>query len=509
MKQFAALPFRPDPRPAWYNRLRYLAAALGVTVATGVLWLAQPVLSLGSVYLIYLVIVVAVAVGWGLRQGVLASGLAFLCANYFFHPPVFTFDIAQPQDVLALVIFLGIATLTSQLVASLQREAQEARRSQQVTATLYELSQTINRQHNLASLLQEVTVQLCNVLNLESIIISIVDPGGLGRVTTHSGSSPLAENNADTNVVRLPLTAGVHSIGNLLMKLPAGRRPFDLEERRIVEAFRDQLQMAIERAQLQQTAIQIEVLRRTDSLRLALLSAVAHDLRTPLTSIKASATSLLNMKINWSEEDESAFLGAIVGEADHINSLVSNLLDSARIEEGRLSPHKELHSISDVIETVLERLTPRLKGHPLQTEIEPDLPFIPMDVVEIDEVITNLLENAIKYTPPGTPIHIRAKQQGDAIKIEVADEGPGIPPQHLQYIFDRFYRVAKGGAGPTGTGLGLSIVKGIVEAHGGEVQVSNRLGGGAMFSFTLPLQTSNRSEQPTAVERVNGASVPS
>ena len=187
MKSFATLPFRSAARPGWYEPLGYGVAVGGVALATGVLWLAQEWLSLGSVYLVYLVVVVAVAVGWGLGQGVLASVLAFLCANFFFIQPIFTFTVAAAQDVLALVIFLGIATLTSQLVARLRREAREARRGQQVTATLYMLSQTINRQHNLQYLLDEVCRQLRSSSERSACTIRLSDTEDSPVVIASSG----------------------------------------------------------------------------------------------------------------------------------------------------------------------------------------------------------------------------------------------------------------------------------------------------------------------------------
>jgi two-component system sensor histidine kinase KdpD len=503
VKAFATLPFRPVERPAWYDPLGYLAAVAGVAAATGVLWLAQPIISLGSVYLLYLVVVVAVAVGWGLGQGVVTSVLAFLCANYFFTPPRFTFTIADFQDLLALTIFLGLATLTSQLVSRLRREAREARRGQQVTATLYTLSQTINREHNLQTLLRELSAQLCDVLSLAGCAITLQDREGVGKVSAWSGE-PFGAASGEGELVRMPLSAGGVVIGSLVLRLPQGRHALNREETRIVEAFRDQLQLAIERARLQQATIQTEVLRRTDALRAALLSAVAHDLRTPLGSIKAAATSLLNPKMRWPDEDRQAFLEAIVSEVDRINRLATNLLDVSRIEAGRLTPHKEMHRIEGVIETVLERLTPLLGEHPISITIEPDLPAVSMDAVEIDEVLTNLLENAAKYTPPATPITVRARLTNGFIEVGVEDNGPGIPPQHLPYLFDRFYRVTAGEqggvGGAKGMGLGLAIVKGVVEAHGGQVRAENKQEGGTVFSFTLPLQAAEPETRDKRIE---------
>jgi two-component system sensor histidine kinase KdpD len=494
MSSLVTMPFQPSRRPAWYAPLGYVVAVLGVAAATAVLWVAQPLLSLGSVYLVYLVVVVAVAVGWGLGQGVAASVLAFLCANFFFIDPIFTFTIAEVQDVLALIIFLALATLTSQLVAGLRREAQEAQRNQQITAALYSLTQAINRQHDLKPLLQEVTRQLRDVLALDACSVELTGVEGVGAVTAVSGT-PTDVEAAGPKPIRYGLSLDSRSVGSLTIWPSAGKEHLSREEERIVEAFRDQLQVAIERARLQQIAIQTEVLRRTDALRVALLSAVAHDLRTPLTSIKTAAGSLLSTQVAWTEDEERDFLRAITGEVDRINRMVGNLLDMSRIEEGRLRPQKELHLIGDVIDTVLDRLRPGFEEHPLKVKVEPGLPPVLMDEVEIDEVLTNLLENAIKYTPAGTPISISAQRTEDDIQVEVADQGPGVPPSALPYLFDRFYRVKAGPGGVKGTGLGLAIVKGIVEAHGGRVSAENRPEGGMSFSFTLPVQPRIRNSE--------------
>ena len=512
MKRCANVPFQPGAPPIWYGPLGYFAAVIGVAFTTGVLWLAQPFFSLGSVYLVFLIVVVGVAVGWGWKQAFLASILAFLAANFFFTRPIFTFTVVDPQDVLALVIFLGLATLTSHLVARLQQEAREAHRGQQVTATLYALSQTINRQHNLKKLLDEVCLQLCAVLQLEACTITIRDPESTLALTSSAGQF-LKEDERNANVLRVNLDAGTRQVGALRLRFPNDRRHGEGEEQ-LIAAFAEQLQSAVDRDRLRHIEVETEVLRRSDALRAALLSAVAHDLRTPFASIKMAATSLLE-PFGWSADDQSAFLKTIVGEVDRLDRLATNLLDMSRIEAGKLRPHKELHGIKDVIDTVIERLAPVLATHAVSTDIEPDLPAVPMDVVEIDEVLTNLLENANKYTPPGTQIHVYGRYDRDVIRVEVEDEGPGIPTEHLPYLFDRFYRVttgAEGAGGAKGSGLGLAIVKGIIDAHGGQVSVGNRAGRGAVFSFTLPVQPVDqkhgREKQPAIGSEALAGAVP-
>lgn len=377
----AGKPAHAAPTPL----LGYSLAVLGVAAATGLLWVTQQYLSLGSVYLVYLVVVVGVAARHGWGPGVLASVLGFLAANFFFTPPILTWTITAPQDILALTIFLVLAAGTSQVMARLRQEAEEARR------------------------------------------------------------------------------------------------------------------YAAEVVRLQEAATQAEVLRRTDALRAALLSAVSHDLRTPLTTIKTAATNMLSTRLTWGETDRREMLETIVAQVDHINRLISDLLAMGRIEAGKLRPQKEWEAIGEIIHRVLERLQPQLAAHPVSVTVPDDLPPVPVDVVEIDEVLSNLLENAVKYTPAGTPIRIGAQHTGAAIAVQVSDDGPGIPAEHLPHLFDRYYRVH---AGPTGgSGLGLAIAKGIVEAHGGHIAVVSRPGQGTRFTFTLPLTLARAvSPQPEEVK---------
>jgi two-component system sensor histidine kinase KdpD len=242
---------------------------------------------------------------------------------------------------------------------------------------------------------------------------------------------------------------------------------------------------------LREEATQAEILRRTDELKTALLNAVSHDLRTPLASIIASAGSLLQDDVSWSEEERREFAKAIVDESQRLNRLVGNLLDLSRIEAGSLRPDKGWYDIGALVDDVLGHLRPVLSRHNVTTDIAQGLPPIHMDYVEIDEVLSNLLENAVKYTQPGAEIRVSAIARDGVLHVEVADNGPGIPHEALPRLFDPFFRAASPGAA-RGTGLGLAVARGIVEAHGGRISAENRREGGARFVFTLPLETPGR-----------------
>ncbi len=259
---------------------------------------------------------------------------------------------------------------------------------------------------------------------------------------------------------------------------------------RLLSAVAKQLGLGIERQRLRKEATEVEILRRADDLKTALINAVSHDLRTPLASIMTSAGSLRSTDVHWTNQERAEFAEAIEEETKRLNRIVQNLLDLSRIEAGILRPDKTPSSIRESVDTVLERLRSVAAGHHIVVTIPQQVPLVPMDPVEIDQVLTNLIENAVKYTPPGTTIEISASQANGAVSIEVADNGPGIAPASLPRVFEAFYRDPEQGKKTGGSGLGLAVVKGLVEAHGGTITAENREGGGARFRFTLPLEPS-------------------
>ena len=253
------------------------------------------------------------------------------------------------------------------------------------------------------------------------------------------------------------------------------------------EAFLDQITLIIESARLRRESLQIEVLQKTDALRSALLSSVSHDLRTPLSSIKAAAYSLQEKDVQWSDEDRRSFAMTIEREADRLNRLVGNILDMSRIEGGALKPEKELYPLQDVIYSVVDHMQFALKERTVRIDIPEELPPVELDFLQIDQVLTNLIENATRYTPPESPIEISAEAHEHEIIVSVSDRGQGIPVHDMERVFDKFYRVmGTRRKGSLGTGLGLAVSRGLIEAHGGRIWVENRGGGGAIFRFTLP-----------------------
>jgi two-component system, OmpR family, sensor histidine kinase KdpD len=287
----------------------------------------------------------------------------------------------------------------------------------------------------------------------------------------------------------LPLRTPRGRLGLLRLVGVAGQADVKREIGPLLHAFAAQLALAIERLRLQEEATQAEVLRRTDELRATLLSAVSHDLRTPLAAIKAAATSLLQHDIAWSEAERDGFAQSINGSADRLNRLVANLLDLSRIEAGALRLDLEEYLLEDLIGEATAQVRPLFADGQLRIEppVDPsELHWVRVDPILIEQVLVNLLENAAKYSPAKAPVTLRARIGTDDAVLEVEDHGPGIAANEQEKVFDRFYRVTQDGR-TAGMGVGLAVCKGIVEAHSGRIWVSPALGGGSTFAFSLPL----------------------
>jgi two-component system sensor histidine kinase KdpD len=256
-------------------------------------------------------------------------------------------------------------------------------------------------------------------------------------------------------------------------------------EKRLLQTFASQGALALERARLAQAESRAKVLEESDHLKSILLSSVSHELRTPLSTIKAAASSLRSNEVSWDSAVRPELIAAIDDEADHLNMLVGNLLDMSRIESGALKPKREWNILSEILGSVLERMRHSAEEHRLEIDMPESLPLVPVDYVQMEQVFTNLVSNSLKYAPINSMIRIRANIEGDTIHVQVYNQGPQVPPEHLERIFDKFYRITAADR-VTGTGLGLSICKGIIEAHGGRIWAEN-IPDGLAFNFTLPL----------------------
>ena len=282
----------------------------------------------------------------------------------------------------------------------------------------------------------------------------------------------------------LPLFTSKGTVGMLGLYPSSNRLPISPEQLHLLETFTNQTALAIERARLSEETERSQLQIETERMRNTLLSSVSHDLRTPLAAITGAASGMLQHKEDL--DAHSRELAQIAyEEAERLNRLVGNLLDMTRLEGGGVRVEKEWQPLEEVVGTALMRLDAMLDDHPLTTHLPDDLPLVPIDSILIEQVLVNLLENAVKYTPSGTPIDLSAWAEDREVVVEVADRGPGLPPGEEERIFDKFYRVRPSIAG--GAGLGLAICRAVIAAHGGRLWAANRPEGGASFRFTLPL----------------------
>jgi two-component system sensor histidine kinase KdpD len=529
-----------------------LAAIVGALAITVIIFVFRLYPKIPNISFLYLLGVLAIASTRGLYSAIITSIVAFLSFDYFLVMPLYTFTVGKFDEWLALFIFLVTAIITGQLASALRQRAEVATQREMETRALYELvnattsAEGLDRQlsivaHAITDVFSPFGVRDCAILlpdereklmlladacqpidavelsaDEEKTVALVAEQGQTvdlyGDTFASSNSSKpmphrfkriIGDAQKNDRFVRIiPLRLGGKTVGvvRLLMEESAHHlsteRNAEMGKERLDPqtaffwTFLDQATSVIERARLRREGLQVELLRRTDALRSALLSSVSHDLRTPLASIKAAASSLLQEDVQWSEEERRSFAAAIVRESDRLNRLVGNLLDMSRIEGGALKPEKEWYPFDELVHDVLDHLQGLLQERQVDTFIPDDLPPVELDYLQMDQVLTNLIENAVRYTPPNSLIEISVEAQDKLLQVSIADRGPGIPINDLERIFDKFYRVLgtkRKGTSTMGTGLGLAVCRGLVEAHGGHIWAENREGGGAIFRFTLPL----------------------
>jgi len=496
----------------------------GIAVISALIGVIEARIDIPNLSILYLLVVMFCAVTWGWWNALGAAILAFLTYDFFFVEPRYTFTIRDPEEWLALLIFLVVAAVTSNLAARERARREQASRQAWTATLLYDISRALAGD-DLVPGLRTVAQRLMSEFGLGGVVIARSNEDGrltplisVGEVSEALSSEPAGRVFAPpaggdgpgrwivvrarggerrTPIANFPLRRDSRQIG--MLRLVGRSTAFADDETRLLATIADRLAVAFERETLQEEANRAEVLRRTDELRTALLNSVSHDLRTPLAAIKASGESLLQQDVAWSDEDRQGFAAAIVRESDRLNRLVGNLLDMSRIEGGALRPQRDWYDIGELIREVVSRLHSVLGDRPVSLSIDDDLPPLSIDYLMIDQVVTNLIENAVKYTPPGTPIDVRAQRVNNAVLVTVADHGPGIPANKRRSVFDKFYRLESRGQ-VSGSGLGLAVSKGLVEGHGGRIWVEETPGGGATLLFELPLDASMLADRPA----VNG-----
>jgi two-component system, OmpR family, sensor histidine kinase KdpD len=430
-----------------------------------------------------------------------------LMLDFFFVPPYLSFAVSDFQHVVMFGVMLVVAIVISNLTRRVRLQADEARYRERRTATLYRMSRELaatRATRNLANVAVE------HVHDVFEAKVAVLLEGADARLTNvASGDHAFAPDEKETAVLEwvwshgkpaglgtdtLPSARAIYSrlngaqgpVGVLGVMPNDPRRLGDPDRRALLEVFANQVASALERARLAEQAQQAHIEVEAERLRSSLLSSVSHDLRTPLSVIKGAASALVESDAKLDVEARHDLAKTIEEEADRLNRLVRNLLDMTRLAAGPVQIVKEWQPIEGVVGAALDRLEDPLRGRNVTTRLPADTPLVPIDGVLVEQLFINLLENAIKYTAAGTPIEISAHQDDGQLVVEVADRGPGIPPEATQKIFEKFYRLPRGQDGG-GAGLGLAIARAIVEAHGGRIWADNRDGGGAIFRFTLPI----------------------
>jgi len=499
------------------KRSGYAFALLGVLIATAVAWLMFPYFGAANLIMMYLIAVVAVAIRCGRGPSVLASVLSVAAFDFFFVPPYFSFAVSDVQYLLTFGVMLVVALVISNLAVRLQQQAELARYRERRTGVLYTMSRDLATHRGTGMLAHLAAKHLREVFDSQIAIFLAdsdkrlrlqrgeelyfeFDPKEAGVAQWVFEHNERAGLGTDTlpgaSALYLPLLGSAGSIGVVAVRPTESSRLLDPDQLHLLESLLNQVALAIERTRLSEEAQQAHVRVETERMRNAILSSVSHDLRTPLATITGAASSLVEEQGEMDSAARRELSRSIYREADRLDRLLKNLLDMMRIEAGAVQLSKEWHPVDEVVGAALARLEGRLQDHTVNTTFPPDLPLVLVDGVLLEQVVINLVENAVKYAPPGSAIDMSASASDREVVVEVADRGPGIPVGEETRIFDKFYRGKFAREG--GVGLGLTICRGIVEAHGGRIWAENRRGGGAVFRFAIPLlerQPSVESEQ--------------
>ncbi len=493
-----------------------LAALAGSTLLAYVL---ETWLGLADASPVYLLAVAAVAIAVGTMPAIATAVGSFLVYNFLFIDPRLSLIVAGPQELLTLLMLLGLGVLIGRLAGTERDRAHQAARREREARALFAISRLFSTEPSTEVALVAAVRRLALDARMERVWVGLGATEAQERVAASSSSAELAPKPATYaqlrrdavegqarwtrihqpalsqsdavagpphgSAYRIALAVGSGQIGSLWAIRAANLGELQLEETRLLTATADQISQAIDRERLARQAMELEVARRSDELKSALLVSVSHDLRTPLSAIRAAAGNLADPEVEIDEDQRRAAAAAIDDEAQRLNRLVGNLIDMSRIEGRDLAPDLEAIPFGDVVVSLVERLRPLLGNRPVRLVVPDDLPPVRADATLLDQVFTNLLENVARHTPPGTSLRIEASATaGSDVLVVIEDDGPGVPLQALPRLFERFYRAAPPPKhGRASSGLGLAVVRGFVEAMGGRVLASRGNAGGLRISL--------------------------
>jgi two-component system sensor histidine kinase KdpD len=477
-----------------------VAIAIGETL--------QHFLSSTNITLVFLTAVMGSAIAYGLWPSLFACLVSVLAYNFFFLPPLYSFTIADPENVVALFFFGLVAVIASNLTARVRGQAMSARHRARTTEDLYLFARKLAGAITMDDLLWATVYQVALMLKVRVVLLLPQD----GILTVRAGYPP--EDMLDESDIAAAKWSWEHNrpAGRSADTLPGAKRLFlplrtargavgvigldddrpgpllTPDQQRLFDALSDQAALAIERVNLVADVEHAHLTVETERLRSALLTSISHDLRTPLASVLGAATSLKAYRGVLDEKAEDELIGTIQEEAERLNRFIANLLDMTRLESGAIAPNGEFVDLGDIVGSAFGRAAKVLADHKIEIDLDPDLPVLKVDPVLLEQVLFNLLDNAAKYTPPGTKVSLVARRDGDAVRVDILDEGQGIPPDDTERIFDKFYRIQATDTKRAGTGLGLAICRGFIEAMGGTIAAANRRDRpGADFAIRLPV----------------------
>jgi two-component system sensor histidine kinase KdpD len=492
-------------RPLWHRFSEYLFGLAIIAVSCLIAHFLPAGAVLADLVMIFLLGVAFASTRVSLPAAIFTAVFSVFAFEYFFLPPLYSFAVVDPKHLVTFTVMLFVAVTISGLTERIRHQREAAQLREQHTAALYSVSRELAEGHQVAEFASIAVRHIHEVFDCRVVVLLLGADDELSHA--YAGSLAFRLDDDETTAARraietgrpvvndvasggakgvyLPLPASRGAMGALGVLPAEGHRLDDSDQLRLLEAFASLLASALERGELARAAEHAKLEAETEHLRSALLSSVSHDLRTPLAAITGAASALLDDDAALAPPTRQDLLQTVFEEADRLNRWVANLLDMTRVESGGVHLRKEWQPLEEVIGAALSRMEVGLEQRPVETELPGDVSMALLDGVLVQQVLVNLLENAVKYTPPASPISVSVRRENGALLFEIGDRGPGVPAGQEERIFDKFYRAnkAKGGVG-----LGLAICRALVITHGGRMWAENRPQGGAAFRFTLPFE---------------------